>query len=228
VAQEAQVEAQVAAPEMADQAAGPAESPPEFQAATPPQAARRSEPAPTSEGAAEIGEMLRAAKSLVEPADPAPEMAMTESQAAAESGSGPVAERAAAAKSGPAGEEAAAATKSGPAGEAAAADIATDAAGEEADAFSGTTSDDGASVPEESPPVPAAEQVPVAPADSAQNLTVEAEPPKENLSFPAEKYSAPSSPAWWKPLETMFAALTLAFLGGLFFRWRRNRTQSGA
>ncbi|MCH7620828.1 MAG: hypothetical protein IH870_02915 [Chloroflexi bacterium] len=95
VAQEAQVEAQVAVPEMADQAAAPAESPPESQAATPSLHALRAKPAPTPEAATEIGETLRAAKSLAEPAGPAPEMAMTESQGVVASDSGPAAERAA-------------------------------------------------------------------------------------------------------------------------------------
>ena len=101
-------------------------------------------------------------------------------------------------------------------------------AGEEATAFSGTQSDDGASVPEESPPSVPAEEVAVAPADTVQNLAMEAETPEENLSSAPEEYSAPSSPTWWKALETMLAALTLAFLGGLFFRWRRNRSDSDA
>ena len=101
-------------------------------------------------------------------------------------------------------------------------------AGEETTAFSGTPSADSAPVLEKSPPSPPTEEVPAVPADTVQNLVMEAETPEENLSSAAEEYSAPSSPTWWKALETMLAALTLAFLGGLFFRWRRNRSDSDA
>ena len=186
MAKEAQVEAQVAAPEMANQSEAPADP----LAAVAPQAALRAEQAPIPEAAAETGDAVLAAKILAEPAGAAPETAMAESRDAVERGTGPP--------------------------------------GEDAAAFSGTPSDDGASVSEESPlPVPT-EEVTAAPADSAQILATEAGTPDENLSFAAEESSTPSSPTWWKALETMFAVLTLAFLAGLFFRWRRNRSQSDA
>ena len=101
-------------------------------------------------------------------------------------------------------------------------------AGEEAAALPGTPTADNAAVLEESSPSLPTVEVPEGPEDTVQNLATEAETPEENLSFAAEEYSAPSSPTWWKALETMLAALTLAFLGGLFFRWRRNRSQSDA
>ena len=209
VAKEAQDEAQVAAkaeppvaaPERADQEAAPAD----FQAATPP---------PTAEAVAKIGESALAENSLAEPASPAPEAAMAEPQATLGRGPDVAVEEAAATASDQAVEEAAA-TASDPAG------------GEAVPAFSVTQSDDRATAPEDSPPSMAAE-MPVAPADSAQTLATEAENPEENLGIPAQEFSAPSSPTWWKALETMFAALTLAFLGGLFYRWRRNRSQSDA
>ena len=183
---EPQTESSVPAPEMADEA----EAPVGAQAATPPQAALRAAPAPTSEDTAEAGESALAAKSLAEPAAPALEMTMTESLSAVESGS--------------------------------------DVAGEKASAFSITPSDDRTPVLKESPSSLPAEEVPAAPADSAQNLATEAEAPADNPSLPSVEYSAPSSPTWWRVLETVFAALTLAFLGGLFFRWRQHRSQSDA
>ena len=217
-AKEAQVEAQVAAKaeppvaalERADQAAAPTD----FQAATPPQTALRSAAAPTAEAVAKIGESTSAEKSLAEQDRPAPEPALTEPD-----GSAP--------QTAMAEPQAAVEPAFGPAGEEAAIDTVSDPAGEEAGAFSITPSDDGPSGVEESPPSMTAE-VPVAPAEPAFTLATEAEKPEENLSLPAEGYSAPSSPTWWKVLETMFAALTLAFLGGLFFRKRRNRSQSDA
>ena len=191
MAKEAQVEPQaaaseMAAPEMVDQAKAAAGS----QAATPPLAALRVQPAPTPEAAAEIGETALAAKSLAEPASAAPQTAMAESQDAVESVSGP--------------------------------------AGDQAVAFPGTPTADSAAVLEESSPSLPTMEVPAGPEDSAENLVMEAETPEENLSSAAEEYSAPSSPTWWKVLETILAALTLAFLGGLFFRWRRNRSDSDA
>ena len=198
VSEKAQFEADLLAPETADQAEAPAR-----RAATAPRAARRAEPAPTSEAAAEVGDSALTAKSLAEPAGPAPQTAMAESQGAVES------------LFEVAGEEGAAV--SGP-----------EVAVEEAAAISGTPSEDGASLPEESIPSVLAEEVPPAPADPAQTLATEPEIPDENRSLPGEEYSATSTPTWWKALETTFAALTLAFLGGLFFRWRRNRSQSDA
>ena len=106
----------------------------------------------------------------------------------------------------------------------AASDTVTDPAGEGTIAYSITQSDDVAAGTEDSPPSVLTEE----PADPAPTLAMDAEALNENLSFSVKVYSAPSSPAWWKALETMFAALTLAFLGGLFFRWRRNRSQPNA
>ena len=204
---EAQVEPPVAAFEMADQAKPALGS----QAATPSLAARQGISAPTSEAAAETPDSPQAAKILAEPADPALEMAMAESQ-------GNVASDPEAAV------------------EEAAADAVSDPATRDAADFPGTPghagtrsvpgipSDDGSIPADSSPGVP--EAVPAPTGDSARSLATEAETPKENLSFPVEQYSATSSPIWWKALEAMFAALTLALLGGLFFRWRRNRRQS--
>ena len=206
VAKEAQVEAQVAAPEMTDQAEAPADS----MAAPVPQAALRAESAPAPAAATETGDSALAAKGLAEPVAAAPEAAMAESQDAVERGSAP------------AGEETAAFS------ETQSDDGASVPVGEEAATPSGTPSADVAPVPEESPPSLPAEEIPAGPADTIQNLAMEAETPEENLSFAAEEYSTPSSSTWWKALETTLAALTLAFLGGLFFRWRRNRSDFDA
>jgi len=76
------------------------------------------------------------------------------------------------------------------------------------------------------PPAPA-EVLPVAPEDSAQPTAAETKIPDETNNFAAEGDSGPFSRAWWRALETIFAALTLVFLGGLFVHLRRNRSQSG-
>ena len=235
----AKAEPLVAAPERAAQA----EAPTDFQSAEAPQTAQRSAAAPTAEAAAKIGESALAENSLAEPASPAPEAAlaapepqtaMAESQGAV-AASDPASEEAVAdavAASDPASEEAAAdaaaATASDPAGEEGVADVLSDPPGEDVTAFSLTQSDDRATAPEDSLPSVQAKGTPVAPADSAQSPATEPKAPVENLGIPAQEYSAPSSITWWKALETMFAALTLAFLGGLFYRWRRNRSQSDA
>ena len=204
VAKEPQIEAQIKA-----KVEAPAAAPVGSQATTPPQVAQRAAQAPAPEAAAETGDSALAAQSQGEPADPALEMAMAmaESQGAAESGSD-------------------AATKDAAAKSAAAPPT------QEALAFSGTPSDAGTpsdvGTPSGDPTSALEESSPATPADSAPSLVMEPETPQENLSFAVEQSSPPSSPTWWRALETMLAALTLAFLGGLFFRWRRNRSQSDA
>ena len=211
VAEETQVEAQVEPPVAAFEMADQAEPALGSQAATPSLAARQGISAPTSEAAAETPDSPQAAKILAEPADPPLETAMAESQGNVAS------DPEAAAKE-------------------AASDAVSHPATRDAAVFSGTPSHTGTSsepgipsdygsVPADSPPA-VTEAVPAPQRDSARSLATEAETPKENLSFPVEQYSATSSPIWWKALETMFAALTLALLGALFFRWRRNRSQS--
>ena len=177
------------------------EAPTDTQAATPPQAALRANAAPTSQAATGIGETALAEKSLAESADQAPEITMAESTADVES-------------------------PPGPAGAGAATFAGTPSPDPKRDAE--TPSDVAASLKQDSLPAAPAEEVTVEPADSDKTLERTVAAPDKNLIVPSEEYSGPSSPTWWKALEIMLATLTLVFLGGLFFRWRRNRGQSVA
>ena len=197
------------APEMADQPPTPAA----FQEDQPLPDAHRAIDAAPLDAADDKGDSAAAAKSGAEPTSAAPLATRAEGQTPADI------------ISAPAPEDAAADTASDPAAGDAATDTASDAAAKEAAAFTIIPGDDGASLPKDSAPAVTAEDVPATPAKSAQSLTTEAETPDENLNFPAEQYPALSSPTWWKALEIVFAALALAFLGGLFFRWQRYRSR---
>ena len=97
-------------------------------------------------------------------------------------------------------------------------------AGEEA-AFTVSAEDAATPALEESAAAAPEEAVPVAPEDSAQIQSNEASTPEASRTPGVRQYPTPSSPVWWKTLEIVFAILTLAFLGAVFFRWRRNRSQ---
>ena len=218
---EAQVETLAQAPEIANQAEAQQDSP----VGDPPQAALRAEQAPPPEAgaAAEMDDSVAVEKSGAESTSAAPQTAMAESQDATDNN-----------PEAAVGEPAVGDTASGTA------DFAG-AAGEEAPAFSESSGDGGPSVSKDSSPsMP--EEVPVAPADSVQELASEAETssktfpetseetpgeiPGVTSGFQAEESNPTSAPVWWKALEIVLSALALIFLGGLFFRWQRNRGPS--